>query len=320
MKWRTEVAIPSGPNPIGYRNQVLLLGSCFATHLADKFAYYQFPSLCNPFGVLFHPVPLENLLRRALEDRPFAREDLLESQGRWRSLEAHSTLSGATLNEALIQLNGALAALKKALQHSTHAVITLGTAYGFRHLQTGQLVANCHKLPSREFERELSPPSALGESLSGILTLLRSYQKDLTCLLTVSPVRHIRDGLVENQRSKAHLITAVQALVAQGTAAYFPSYELFMDELRDYRFYDRDLIHPSAAAVDYVWERFVQAWVEPQAQAVMDEVETIRKGLAHRPLHGNSPEYTKFRESLQEKIRSLLRRYPHMDFGVVDSV
>jgi len=312
MKWRTEVAIPSGPNPIGYRDQVLLLGSCFATHLSEKLTYYQFPSLCNPFGVLFHPVPMENLLRRALEDRPFAPEDLLESQGRWRSLQAHSTLSGGSLTEALTQLNGALATLKQALQHSTHAVITLGTAYGFRHLKTGYLVANCHKLPSGEFERELSAPPALEQSLSGILTLLRSYQKDMTCLLTVSPVRHIRDGLVENQRSKAHLITAVHTLVQRGEADYFPSYELFMDELRDYRFYDRDLIHPSGAAVDYVWERFVQAWVEPQALLVMDEVASIRKGLAHRPLHGNSPEYRKFRESLEDKIQSLLKRYPHM--------
>jgi len=320
MKWRTEVAIPSGPNPIGYRNQVLLLGSCFATHLSEKFTYYQFPSLCNPFGVLFHPAPVEKLLRRAVEDRPFAPEDLLESQGRWRSLQAHSTLSGGSLNEALIELNGALEALKQALQYSTHAVITLGTAYGFRHLQTGQLVANCHKLPSGEFERELSAPPALEQSLSGILTLLRSYQKDMTCLLTVSPVRHIRDGLVENQRSKAHLITAVQALVQRGEADYFPSYELFMDELRDYRFYDRDLIHPSGAAVDYVWERFVQAWVEPQALQVMDEVASIRKGLAHRPLHGNSPEYRKFRESLEDKTQSLLKRYPHMvlDWGGTD--
>ena len=319
MKWRTEVAIPSGPNPIGYRNQVLLLGSCFATHLADKLAYYQFPYLCNPFGVLFHPLPVENLLRRALEDRPFAPEDLLESQGRWRSLETHSAVSGSSPGDALTQLNGALAELKRALQHATHAVITLGTAYGFRYLKTGQLVANCHKLPSEEFDRELSTPTAIEESLSGILALLRSYQKDLTCLLTVSPVRHIRDGLVENQRSKAHLITAVQALVEQGEAAYFPSYELFMDELRDYRFYDRDLIHPSGAAVDYVWERFVQAWMEPHALAVMDEVGTIRKGLAHRPLYGDSEEHRRFRESLRSRIQHLQGRYPHMDFGILRS-
>ena len=316
MKWRTDVAIPYGPDPIGYRDRVRLLGSCFATHLSEKLNYYQFRAISNPFGVLFHPAPVENLLRRALEDRPFALEDLVESQGRWRCLESHSALSGESPDKALKQLNAGLTALKHALADSTHTVLTLGTAYGFRHLQTGQLVANCHKLPSREFERELSSPETLGESLSGILALLRSFQQDMTCMLTVSPVRHIRDGLVENQRSKAHLIAAVHTLVQEGAANYFPSYELFMDELRDYRFYDRDLIHPSEAAVDYVWERFEQAWIDREALAVMEEVSKIRKGLAHRPLHGNSREYDKFRKSLEVKIQNLQERYPHMDFGV----
>ena len=315
MKWRTEVAIPPGPDPIGYRGQVLLLGSCFASHLSEKLSYYQFPVVSNPFGVLFHPVPVENLLRRVREDRFFTSEDLIESQGRWRCLEAHSVLSGNSRDDALKLLNEALETLKRALEQSTHTVLTLGTAYGFRHRQSDQLVANCHKLPSGEFERELSSPETLRESLSHILALLRSYRKDMTCLLTVSPVRHVRDGLVENQRSKAHLITAVHTLAEEGRAAYFPSYELFMDELRDYRFYDRDLIHPSEAAVDYVWERFGQAWIDREALAVMEEVSKIRKGLAHRPLQGDSPEYLEFRDSLEAKIQHLRSRYPHMDFG-----
>ena len=314
MKWRTEVSIPSGSCPIGYHNPVLLLGSCFATHLSEKLSYYQFPCLSNPFGVLFHPVPIENLIRRAVEDRAFTEEDLLESQGRWVCLQTHSILSGESAEQALRELNQALQRLKRALEHTTHAVLTMGTAYGFRHLQTGQLVGNCHKLPGGNFERELSTPEALKESLSRILALLRSHRRDMTCLLTVSPVRHIRDGLVENQRSKAHLITAVQDLVQKGGSEYFPSYELFMDELRDYRFYDQDLIHPSGAAVDYVWERFEQAWIDPGARAVMDEVAKIRKGLAHRPLHGSSPQYQKFRESLQIEIHKLQDRFPHMDF------
>lgn len=315
MKWRTEVSIPSGSRPIGYHNPVLLLGSCFATHLSEKLSYYQFPCLSNPFGVVFHPLPIENLIRRAVESREFTADDVLESQGRWVCLEVHSSLSGGSAEEALQQLNQALKKLKQALERTTHTVLTLGTAYGFRHLSTGQLVANCHKLPGGDFGRELSSPDALKESLSRILTLLRSFRRDMSCLLTVSPVRHIRDGLVENQRGKAHLITAVQALVDQGAAEYFPSYELFMDELRDYRFYDRDLIHPSEAAVDYVWERFEQAWIDPDARPVMKEVAAIRKGLAHRPLHGNTPEHQKFREALHLQIQKLQNRFPHMDFG-----
>lgn len=319
MKWRTEVTIPPGSAPVGYTSQVLLLGSCFATHLSEKLSYYQFPCLSNPFGVIFHPDPIENLIRRAVEDRQFTVRDFMESRGRWVCLQTHSSLSGASVEEAVKQSNQALQNLKQALENSTHAVLTLGTAYGFRHLPTGQLVANCHKLPAGNFGRELSTPESLKESLSRILDMLRSRRSDMTCLLTVSPVRHIRDGLVENQRSKAHLITAVQGLVENGTAEYFPSYELFMDELRDYRFYDRDLIHPSSAAVDYVWERFEQAWVDPEARPAMKEVAAVRKALAHRPLHGNTPEHQKFREALQVQIRKLQSRFPHMDFGDLGS-
>ena len=315
MKWRTEVSIPPGSTPVGYTSRVLLLGSCFATHLSEKLSYYQFPGLGNPFGVLFHPFPIENLIRRAVEDRQFTAGDFMESRGRWVCLETHSSLSGDTAGETMKQCNRALQNLRQALECSTHTVLTLGTAYGFHHLPSGQIAANCHKLPAGNFRRELSTPESLKESLSRILDLLRSLRSDMNCLLTVSPVRHIRDGLVENQRSKAHLITAVQDLVQNGAAEYFPSYEVFMDELRDYRFYDQDLIHPSSAAVDYVWERFEQAWVDPEARPVMKEVAAIRKGLAHRPLHGNTPEHQKFRESLHLQIQRLQNRFPHMDFG-----
>ena len=315
MKWRTEVAVPSGENPITYSSRMLLMGSCFATHLSEKFTYYQFPHLGNPFGVLFHPVPMENLVLRALEKRLFTPEDLFETAGRWRCLEAHSDLSGASPEEALQKLNQALSALKEALANATHTLLTLGTAYAFRYLPSDELVANCHKLPASKFARELSTPGEIQDSLSRTLGLLRSFRKDMTCLLTVSPVRHLRDGLVENQRSKAHLITAVQALVEKGKAEYFPSYELFMDDLRDYRFYEPDLVHPSRAGVDYVWECFEQAWIHAEARPVMKEVASVRKGLGHRSLHGTSQEFETFRASLQARIGRLREHYPHMDFG-----
>ena len=320
MKWRTEVAVPSGKNPISYSSRVLLLGSCFATHLSDKFTYFQFPHLGNPFGVLFHPVPMENLIRRAVEGRLFTPEDLIETEGRWRCLEAHSDLSGASPEEALQQLNHGLLALKEAVENATHTLLTLGTAYAFRHLPSGHLVANCHKLPASKFNRELSTPREIQDSLSRTLGLLRSAQKGMSCLLTVSPVRHLRDGLVENQRSKAHLITAVQALAEGGEAEYFPSYELFMDDLRDYRFYEPDLVHPARAGVDYVWERFEQAWIDTESRPVMKEVAAVQKGLGHRPLHGRSPEFESFRASLQARIDRLRERYPHMDFGKLGEI
>ena len=257
---------------------------------------------------------MENLIRRALEQRPFLESDVFEFQGRWRCLEVHSSLSGASREQALQLLNGALQAFQQGLGRTTHAVITVGTAYGYTHHRSGSTVANCHKLPAREFSRVLSPVAALEESLQNSLEMLRAFNKEMTILFTVSPVRHVRDGLVANQRSKAHLISAVQALVASGKAGYVPAYELFMDELRDYRYYASDLIHPTEQAVDYAWERFEAAWVDPGARPVMEEVAAIRKGLAHRPLYGETPAHLAFRKALRERIEGLVRKYPHMHF------
>lgn len=316
MQWRTEVEIPEGSPKISYTDHVLALGSCFAGHLSEKFRYYQFPHLGNPFGVVFHPVPMERLLRRAAEDRPFAEEELFQHQGRWRSLEVHSSLSGATREEALRVLNGALDTLRSALASVTHTVITLGTAYGFTHLGSGHTVANCHKLPAAEFRRELSTVEALVESVGRMLQLLRGFRPDMACLLTVSPVRHVRDGLIANQRSKAHLITAAHTLVAEGHARYFPAYELFMDELRDYRFYGPDLIHPTGQAVDFVWERFRDVWIDPGTAPLMKEVAAIRTGRAHRPLHGDSEAHHRWRQTLEDRTRELQAKYPQIHFDL----
>ncbi len=305
MKWRTEVEVPPGEALIDYSSRVLLLGSCFAAHLSGKLRHFQFRQTSNPFGVVFHPIPMERLLDRALKEQWFRPGEVFEGSGRWRCLQAHSSVSGASREEALEALNTTLANLREAALGATHLVLTLGTAYGFLHQKSGELVANCHKLPAREFERELSPPEVLEASLARMLQALRRENPEVTCLLTVSPVRHLRDGLVENQRSKAHLITAVHRLVEEGHAGYFPSYEIFMDELRDYRFYGRDLVHPSEVAVDFVWERFGAAWIAPGARPVMDRVAAVRKGLAHRPLHPGGAGEKSFRNSLGEQMARL---------------
>jgi hypothetical protein len=314
MKWRTEVEIPGGTPKIRYTDAIITLGSCFADHLGSKLSYYQFPCMGNPFGVIFHPVPMANLLRRAVEGRSFTPDDLFSTQNRWGSLQTHTSLSGNTPEEASQVLNRQLDALGKALKDSTHLVLTLGTAYGYRNLENGHLVANCHKLPGTAFERELTPVKNLMACLEEICALARSFNREMTCLFTVSPIRHLRDGLVENQRSKAHLITAVHQVVDKGLADYFPSYEIFMDELRDYRFYDRDLIHPSEQAVDFVWEQFESAWIHGDAKTVMQEVDAIRRGLAHRPIHQDSAAHREFRETLAIRVKRLQEKHPYMSF------
>lgn len=315
MKWSTPVSIPPGPAPLGYEGAVLLMGSCFAAHMGEKLRYFQFNALTNPFGVIYHPAPLRDLLKRATENRPFAPEELFEHQGLWRSLEAHSSLGRPDRDDAAIALNEALAGLRGQLQRATHVILTLGSAWGYRARETGRLVANCHTLPAATFRKELSEPAQLEAWLEEGIGLVRAARPQARILLSVSPVRHLRDGLVESQRSKAHLLSAVHSLVDKGLAHYFPAYEIVLDELRDYRFFDRDLVHPNAVAIDYVWERFTETWISASARPVMAEVEGIRKALAHRPLHPGSKAHADFEAQLEQRITRLQDKFPFMKFG-----
>ena len=316
MKWRTEVEIPKSALPMGYKDEILVLGSCFADNLAGKLAYYQFRHLANPFGVLFHPIPMARLLERAAGQKRFKEEDLFEHQQLWRSLEVHSKLAGTSRDETLVQMNETLKSFEKTMKRASHIVLTLGTAFAFRNLEDGLLAANCHKLPQDLFRRELTPVAELTDALRDTLAVLRKSNPECHVLLTVSPVRHLRDGLVENQRSKAHLLAAVHQVVNSEDTHYFPAYELLMDELRDYRFYKTDLIHPSEQAVDFVWEKFMQAWVAPQAIPVMKRVSAIRTQLAHREFSTDTQAGVAAKESLKQKMLGLMADYPFIHFDL----
>lgn len=316
MKWRTEVEISKGLRPIHYRDNVVVLGSCFADHLGEKLSYYKFRHLSNPFGILFHPVPMERLLHRAVNATLFTGADLFEHQGVWRCLEVHSRLAGESQDDTLSGMNTALELLQDAIRRSSHLVLTLGTAYAFRHIGERVLVANCHKLPQEQFTRELTSVSDLIRSLQSLTSLIREINSEIQMVFTVSPVRHLRDGLVANQRSKAHLLAAVHEVVDSQQIHYFPAYELLMDELRDYRFYDRDLTHPSEQAVDFVWEKFSDSWIDASALPIMGQVESIQKQLAHRPLTGEYRSGTAPREVLLQKVNTLKAEFPFIQFDL----
>lgn len=316
MKWRTEVEIAPGSQLIDYQDEILVLGSCFADHLGEKLAYYQFRHLANPFGVLFHPAPMGHLVKRVVEGRHFREEDLFEHEGLWRCFEVHSRVAGTSKNDTLEGMNRAFEAFGRSLAQASHIVMTLGTAFAFRYLEKDMMVANCHKLPQQQFRRELSPVEELIHSLENTLAAIREINPGCQILLTVSPVRHVRDGLVENQRSKAHLIAAVHHVARGGSIHYFPAYELLMDELRDYRFYKRDLIHPTEQAVDFVWEKFIEAWVDPVAIPVMKRVEAIRKQMAHRDARATESSGVDTNAFLKEKAEALSAEYPFIQFDL----
>ena len=314
MQLQTILSISRAKHPINYGSKILLMGSCFAEHIGEKLEYYQFQNQVNPLGTFFHPEAIATFLERILQNRPYTGEDAFEHQGQWNSFEAHSRLSQNSREGLLNDLNHQLKLSRQTLETATHIFLTLGTAWGYRLATTGKWVANCHKVPQKDFSKELMPIPQVEDSLDRIRGFIRELNSDAQVVFSVSPVRHLKDGFIENQRSKAHLISAVHKITDGGDAFYFPAYEILMDELRDYRFYGGDMVHPNTLAVEYVWEKFCGAWIDKSASGVMKEVGEIRKGLAHRPFHPESQAHKDFRSTLEERIAQLRQQYPFMDF------
>ncbi|WP_431129087.1 GSCFA domain-containing protein [Flagellimonas flava] len=325
MKLQTNIPLEKEGNPINYQSKLLLLGSCFVKNMGNKLKFYQFKTILNPFGILFHPLAIENLVSRAVKEKPYQAEEVFEQNGRWLCFDAHSDLAANSKDSLLENLNSTLQETQKRLHSASHIMITLGTAWVYRNHSTQKIVANCHKVPQKEFGKELLTIKEIESSLERTLECISEVNKKATVVFTVSPVRHLKDGFVENQRSKAHLIAAVNGFLSpqdvtlsqskgRSRVHYFPSYEIMMDELRDYRFYGKDLIHPNELAVDYIWERLKSVWISEEIYPVMEEVEGIQKGLEHRPLNPESEAHQKFRTSLEAKITYLKERYPLMHF------
>ncbi|KAF2519601.1 GSCFA domain-containing protein [Flavobacterium salilacus subsp. salilacus] len=318
MQFRTQIPIPKSNQPIDYNSQVVSLGSCFAVNMGEKLNYFKFRNTINPFGILFHPLAIEKFIGYALQQKQFTETDIFYHNERWHCYAAHSDLSNPDKNKLIDNLNTAVTNTGKALHEATHLIITLGTAWVYRHNQSGNVVANCHKVPQKEFSKELLSVTTIVQSLQNSMAMLREVNPNLQFIFTVSPVRHIKDGFTENQWSKANLISAlheVLAITPSGAGGlYFPSYEIMMDELRDYRFYASDMIHPNNVAIDYIWERFTESCIAPEAYNTMKEVDAIQKGLQHRPFNVDSEEHKAFLEKLNQRADKLKEQYPHINF------
>lgn len=291
------------------------MGSCFSDTMGGKLGYYKFNTLNNPFGILFHPLAIEKLISRALDGHYFTKEDLFYENERWNCFEVHSKCSTADQQKMLAALNMALKSLGDFLVTASHIFITPGTAWVYRHTTTGNTVANCHKVPQKFFSKELTGIQQVEQSLAAIASKIKKVNPGANMVCTVSPVRHLKDGFMENQRSKAHLIAAVHQWLEGGqNRHYFPAYEILMDELRDYRFYADDMVHPGEMAINYIWEQFSNVWISPEAMPVMHEVGVIQSGLAHRPFDATSEAYRTFTENLNLKIKKLQHTHPFIHF------
>jgi hypothetical protein len=224
-------------------------------------------------------------------------------------------LSSSSKEEALNQLNQASALINTALKSNTHIIITLGTSWIYRFSESGKIVTNCHKVPQHKFKKELLSIVEINKSLSSIISLIRKVNPDINFIFTVSPIRHLKDGFIENQQSKSHLISALHQIIKkQENTFYFPSYEIMMDELRDYRFYKEDMIHPNQIAINYIWEKFYENWLSDEAIDLKKQVIKIQRGLEHKPFNPDSKKHQQFLFSLQEKIEILKKKYSHISF------
>ena len=314
MKLQTQIPLKKAENQIDYNSQLVVLGSCFANNIGDKLAYYKFRALQNPFGVLFHPLAIENLISRAIQEESYTGEEVFFLNERWQCYDAHSDLSSVAIEDLLGSLNSGLSKTKLYINKASHIFITLGTAWTYQLKESGKEVANCHKVPQLAFKKELLSIEKIVQSLEAIIHQIQTINTKTQIVFTVSPVRHLKDGFLENQLSKAHLISAVHQIIKKGKALYFPSYELMMDELRDYRFYGNDLVHPNDLAITYIWEKFVSVWIAQEAWPTMEKVAAVQSGLNHRPFNPESLKHQEFLKALDQKITYLQKKYPYMKF------
>ncbi len=308
MKFRTEaLALPAATRR-SHRDRFVALGSCFADAVGERLQMALFPTCRNPLGPVFSPLALAGQLQRALEARPYPEDEFFEQLDTWRHFEVHSSLAETDHAASKAAADAALGALGDSLQTCSVLVLTLGSAWVYRHPATGEHVAHNHRLPLAQFQKLRLAPAAIVDSLEPTLRAFHAARPDASVLLSVSPVRHLRDGLRENNLSKSALLLAASELEAQlPFLEYFPAYELLLDDLRDYRYYADDLAHPSEAAIEYIWQKFAATRFDEATQRLLPDIAQLRANLAHRPRHADTPAHRDFVARVREQIESLAR-------------
>lgn len=305
MQWATEFTIPESQSPISHQSKILSLGSCFAQTIGQKMIDAKFDCLVNPFGTVFHPMILGDLLEHAMFQDRLDDKGIFEREGVFFYLGAHSDLFAFSKDELIQKHQTKLAAIKDYLEEGTHLILTLGTSWIYKTEEFGR-VANCHKLPQKLFQKRLVQLEEMVSHLYHILGNISGVYPGLKIIITVSPVRHIKDGIPENQLSKSLLRVLCHELENRlSNVTYFPAYEILIDELRDYRFYKKDLIHPTEVAQNYIWEKWSDTYFSRESKAKILEIKKIKQELAHRPLNPTSEGHRKFLQNLLQKLERL---------------
>ena len=314
MNFRTQVELPVKEAEIRHSEQIVLLGSCFAENVGNLLKENKFRCDVNPFGILYNPLSIVRALEQILEGKEYQEKDLFWSGGLWHSWMHHSQFSSASSDECLNRINGRLKKTSDELKSADWLVITWGTSYVYIHQEMQMVVGNCHKQKDKIFKRLMLDVGTIVEEFRSVLTKLKELNPQLKVLLTVSPIRHLKDGMHDNQLSKSTLLLATNEICQTcHNCFYFPSYEIVMDELRDYRFYADDMVHPSQVAIEYIWECFNRCYFSKRTQDVMKEWAEIRKALSHKPYHPESEAYRTFLSQIVLKIVRMKEKLPYLE-------
>lgn len=314
MKLFTHLDIPKG-NSMSYASSIVSMGSCFADNVGRKLAEGRFKIHSNPFGILYNPVSICQALSKIMEQRFFSEEELVQRHGLWHSWMHHGRFSDADSAKVLEQINTSLAEAHNQLKTANFLLITLGSAYIYALRENGFVVANCHKFPSADFIKSRLGVDEICLLFSDFFKQLNHFSPNIQVVFTVSPIRHVRDGIMESQRSKSVLLLAVEQLCTTSNITYFPSYEIMMDELRDYRFYKADMIHPNDVAVDYIWDKFRDTYFDSITENQYQKVLKIVKGFQHKILHPKTKEHQQFLNAQIRKAEQVMAEIS-VDFSV----
>jgi hypothetical protein len=320
MDFRLAFTPKTFATKINHQHRLLLIGSCFTENIGTKLKQHKFSVLENPNGILFNPVSITRSISSYIDNKQYTGTDLFYQNESWNSWEYHSRFSHPAKEKCLQAINQSQQQAHSFLKDADWVLITLGSAFAYTLHTTvstgeGNVVANCHKVPTDKFNKKLLSIDEVVTALREMLSKMSTFNLAAKIIFTISPVRHLRDGFVENNRSKATLIQAVHMLCDSAeNLFYFPAYELVIDDLRDYRFYAEDMVHPNYTATNYVWEKFVATCIDEPSQKLMKEINTINAAKSHKPFNPASQQHKKFLETNLEKVNQLSRQYPYINF------
>lgn len=314
----TEIEIPKYKWSAGYKDKLIFIGSCFSENIGNQLKRLKFNTDINPFGTLYNPSSVLKSIKILLSEKEYKKEDLFKKDGLWGSFDHHGKFSCSTQKETLKKINDRIDFSRTFIKQANYLFLTFGTSWVYYLKSTGQIVSNCHKFSENYFQRKLLTPNEIINEYKKFLPELWTANPNLKIIFTVSPIRHKRDGYIDNQISKSVLIYSIHKIMetfGKEKCNYFPSYEIMMDELRDYRFYDSDMIHPGQVAIDYILEKIKNTLISKESLILMEKISKIIKAREHRILHSGSESHMKFVTQNITKINDLTEKYPYINLS-----